>query len=995
VSYEQPPAMPSPQDRQIRVFISSTFRDMGAERDHLVKFIFPQLRKLCESRGVTWGEVDLRWGVTDEAAAEGKVLPICLEEIKRCRPYFIGLLGERYGWVPQSIPEDLTKSEPWLEEQMKGHKSVTELEILHGVLNNPEVAGHAYFYLRDPAYLDKLPKEAKREDFTTEDAESTDKLKQVKQKIRASGFPVRENYADPKALGELVLADLTKVINDTWPEGSLPDPLDREAMDHEAFAQSRAKVYIGRDEYFQKLDAHAAGTGDQPLVILGESGSGKSALLANWALRHRAAHPGDFLLLHFIGGTPYSSDWAAMLRRTMGEFKRKFGIAQDIPDQPDALRSAFANWLHMAAAKGRIILILDALNQLEDRDGAPDLAWLPPVMPENVRLIASTLPGRALDEINKRRWPVLHVQPLDPAERQQFITGYLAQYTKALSPARAARIAEEKQSANPLYLRALLEELRLFGEHERLDERITHYLQAGTVPELYEKILARWEADYAGGTDLVGDAMTLLWAARRGLTEAELLQALGKDGEPLPRAQWSPLFLAAGDSLVSRSGLLTFFHDYLREAVRNAYLPCEESQRAAHLRLADYFEPQPNSPRQIDELPWQLKESKAWQQLFQLLSELPFFNASWRFNKLEVKSFWALLQTHDLQMADAYDAILNAPEQYDWGIVRDLSTLLTTNGHPLEAYPLITHLVNLFSQTGDSANLQEALGAQALLVLARGDQNGALTLWKQQEHICRTLGKKDGLQASLGNQGNLHYYRGDLDAAMKLYEQKERISRQIGYRDGIQAALRNQGLIHSARDNYEDAMSKYKQTEQICREIGNAEWLAISLQDQSIVFHNTDRASEGIPLAEEALNVAKSCGYSDVARSIESTLLELRQALEGFASSPPPLQRPEPTLPELRDSAANALRHGWWEGAETCFRKLLDRGEPIGELGPKIVVCILSARAVLSEHDVARLQCVIQQLEAADHRSQADDIRQQLAQRQAQNQPVKPWWRFW
>ena len=39
------------QDRQIRVFISSTFRDMGAERDHLVKFIFPQLRKLCELRG--------------------------------------------------------------------------------------------------------------------------------------------------------------------------------------------------------------------------------------------------------------------------------------------------------------------------------------------------------------------------------------------------------------------------------------------------------------------------------------------------------------------------------------------------------------------------------------------------------------------------------------------------------------------------------------------------------------------------------------------------------------------------------------------------------------------------------------------------------------------------------------------------------------------------------------------------------------------------------
>ena len=53
----------------------------------------------------------MRWGVTDEAAAEGKVLPICLEEIKRCRPYFISLLGERYGWAPQSIPEELIERE--------------------------------------------------------------------------------------------------------------------------------------------------------------------------------------------------------------------------------------------------------------------------------------------------------------------------------------------------------------------------------------------------------------------------------------------------------------------------------------------------------------------------------------------------------------------------------------------------------------------------------------------------------------------------------------------------------------------------------------------------------------------------------------------------------------------------------------------------------------------------------------------------------------------
>jgi hypothetical protein len=93
----------SNSERQIRVFISSTFRDMKDEREELVKQVFPQLRYLCERRGVTWGEVDLRWGVTDEARAEGMLLPLCLAEIERCRPYFIGLLGERYGWVASSL----------------------------------------------------------------------------------------------------------------------------------------------------------------------------------------------------------------------------------------------------------------------------------------------------------------------------------------------------------------------------------------------------------------------------------------------------------------------------------------------------------------------------------------------------------------------------------------------------------------------------------------------------------------------------------------------------------------------------------------------------------------------------------------------------------------------------------------------------------------------------------------------------------------------------
>jgi nephrocystin-3 len=851
-----------PGTRQIRVFISSTFRDMVEERDYLVKFIFPQLRRLCESRGVTWGEVDLRWGVTDEAAAEGKVLPICLEEINRCRPYFIGLLGERYGWVPDSIPDELLEKEPWLREQFKGKKSVTELEILHGVLRNPKMAGHAFFYFRNPAYIQSLPKKVRKE-FISENPEEKEKLRELKEQIQKSGFPVHEDYPDPKVLGQLVLDDLAKVIDQQWPEGSQPDPLTREALDHAAFARSRERVYIGRKAYFDKLDAYAKEKGNQPLVILGESGSGKSALLANWTARYRETHPKDLIIEHYIGATPASADWAAMLKRIMGEFKEKLGLTQDIPEKPDALRSAFPNWLHMAAAKGKAVLVLDALNQLEDREGAPDLVWLPPVMPENVRLIVSTLPGRALDAITKRKWPVFKVEPLTVDERKELIRQFLGEYSRTLSPKRVDRIANAPQSANPLYLRVLLDELRLFGEHERLEERIKYYLEATSPYELYEKVIIRWENDYEGDSDLVGDTLSLLWAARRGLTESELLHALGTNSQPLPRAVWSPLFLAMSDSLISRQGLLTFAHDFLRIAARDAYIPSEKHQKEAHIRLADYFEHQPAGSRRTDELPWQLAQAKAWQRLCDLMKDRDFFNDAWGHNEFEVKNYWAQIETGSpLRMIKEYQSIIEGPENnIDELHLTRLSFLLIDSGHLEEALRLQSTLVAYFKTTGEMNPLQMSLvGNWAFILYIHGDLDGAMALYKETERIFRKLGNQDGLQASLGNQANILDARGDLDGAMALCKEKERICRELGNPDSLQRSLNNQANILHKRGDLDGAMALYKEKERICRELGNLDGLQAGLGNQALILKKRGDLDGAMALHMEEERICRELG---------------------------------------------------------------------------------------------------------------------------------------
>src|SRR5271166_5974573 len=179
----------APHWRTASIFISSTFRDMRAERDLLVRFAFPELRERCEKRRLHLVEIDLRWGVPEEQSERGTALQVCLDEIDRCRPYFVGILGERYGWVPDryEAPDELSYN--WLRTLSPG-RSITALEIYHAVLRKPENLKGAFFYFRDARYIDEIPAD-ERDDYRAESETSAWKLAGLKGEIERQ-FHVRK-----------------------------------------------------------------------------------------------------------------------------------------------------------------------------------------------------------------------------------------------------------------------------------------------------------------------------------------------------------------------------------------------------------------------------------------------------------------------------------------------------------------------------------------------------------------------------------------------------------------------------------------------------------------------------------------------------------------------------------------------------------------------------------------------------------------------------------
>lgn len=150
----------------VRIFVSSTFKDMDVERDALRNIIVPRLNDCFIGKHVNIQLVDLRHSVETDSnlsqeEREKKVYDICMDEIDACQPFFIGLVGHRYGWIPKEIdslqkiklPEDF----PLNINQL----SVTVCEFFHA-LYGKNASNRTLVMLRDEkSYTDLTEKEIK------------------------------------------------------------------------------------------------------------------------------------------------------------------------------------------------------------------------------------------------------------------------------------------------------------------------------------------------------------------------------------------------------------------------------------------------------------------------------------------------------------------------------------------------------------------------------------------------------------------------------------------------------------------------------------------------------------------------------------------------------------------------------------------------------------------------------------------------------------------
>jgi len=97
-------------------------------------------------------------------------------------------------------------------------------------------------------------------------------------------------------------------------------------------------------------------------------------------------------------------------------------------------------------------------------------------------------------------------------------------------------------------------------------------------------VFDRWEQDY--GSKFVRDTLSLLYVARQGLSEFELLEML-----QVPHADWTRLYVALKEALFFRSGLFAFGNKAIQEAVRGKYMASSTVINAVRLPVAPNCRP--------------------------------------------------------------------------------------------------------------------------------------------------------------------------------------------------------------------------------------------------------------------------------------------------------------------------------------------------------------------------------------------------------------------
>lgn len=449
---------------EIRLFISSTFVDMQEERERFNNRIFPRIQRLCRDKGVSFFAVDLRWGITAEDIKNNQLVRLCLGEVDKCRPFFLGIIGNRYGSSMENVPDGLLEEYPWLSE--KSGASYTDLEITYHFLKS-EAPDHMLFMFKECRNGEaEDPRVSSLKDFIREEA---------KDHVRV--------YDSLDAFEEEIVHRFCEWLDEMV--GDTDVHLERERLyERELMGQ------CVRNEKEEKSIEECIRISDSTVLVHGHGPLGKTSLL------NAIAHKWQNSVVINCAADEANGDWQYVVCSLYNKLSR-------IVEFPDAekkwfealIRTGFANedelaehcraMLEGATCEKDTLLVI---NDLECIFGtrARYLLWIPTVTKEHFHIVCSSNHPDFINSAKMLDWTLLEMRPMESSAAAELLSFQLKRVGK--NPKAVAPLLDALLAGYPGFLKIAIDFLNCFGAYDTIGELSSLLAQCADFGEFYKTI---------------------------------------------------------------------------------------------------------------------------------------------------------------------------------------------------------------------------------------------------------------------------------------------------------------------------------------------------------------------------------------------------------------------------------------------------------------------------------------------------------------------------
>lgn len=536
-------------NRKARIFISSTFNDMNLERKTIVRQVFPRLRREFSNSFIDIVEIDLRWGVLDEEVVSGNIIEICIGEVRKCSPFFLGLIGSSYGTIPS--PQIINNTNEHIL-QMIPHStlygiSITEMEMRAGLLygNN-----------------------AKEASVFIKNTQRDNRLKSFIDLIENQQCCNTDSYETIEELVEKVYNNLYNHIKHYFVDELVPPKGDITYFDHLNFAKTHFAHYYPDNNVINVIEQIVS---DKNICyIQGEDGIGKSAILS-YFINYYGNEMDEYVFFHFMQLNHDNKSINLLVSRLLNYLKLNELCSlenESILSEEEILKEA------LLKLNSRLYLLIDDVDEIiGNHNYLYDFYRL---ASRNLKIL---LTGKKKPN---RDIPCYKLTLLLEEQIPYIIQKWYSSYDKKVSSELSSIIKTNEDFKNPLVLSFLLDELKVIGDNRTLLTYASERNRQHIFPLLIQELITSSREIVSNET--LENLFIFIILSKEGLYESDIMKLLD-----IPVISWVAIYSILSGCFLECSGIIQIKNERICDTIISILNIDLDEQNDKRLVLINHF----------------------------------------------------------------------------------------------------------------------------------------------------------------------------------------------------------------------------------------------------------------------------------------------------------------------------------------------------------------------------------------------------------------------